>query len=145
MKQKTLISAISDTTSPLVHTYKVTIGTEIGQFTGVVECLPEDFPHESSNFGFTLAETKAMIAYGRSKRNNAQQRLAALQSFLGKMCNTRTFDADAYVYKKLVQECENLRTEIRHWRQEVDHLKFWYAEQIRQRDAFFRAREGKTV
>ena len=55
MKKHTLIK----NTKPNEHAYSVTIGTDMGQFTGEVECRKEDWDHESRYFGFELSEIKA--------------------------------------------------------------------------------------
>ena len=50
------------------HTYLVTIGTDMGEFTGCAQCEPADYDYESRYFGWELAEIKANLQYARAKR-----------------------------------------------------------------------------
>ena len=85
-KKHTLIHSGTAVDNP--HQYHVTIGTDMGQFSGTVVCRSEDYKNESRYFGFELAEIKAEIQYARAKRNYYEAQLKALLSF-GAICLLR--------------------------------------------------------
>lgn len=126
MRKHTLVENIK----PDPHTYLVTIGTDIGQFTGAVECRAEDWQYESQYFGFELAELKAEIAYARAKRNEYNAQLAALTQFWREMSTTRTFDENAYWVKKMRSRIDDIDYKILYWRDRVSVLKQMYYNKI---------------
>lgn len=108
------------------HTYLVTIGTDMGQFTGAVECREEDWDHESQYFGFELAEIKAEIEYARTKRKCYDAQLKALTEFWHDMSSTRTYNVDAFWVKKIRSKVNMIEAERSHWAERVKHLKEAY-------------------
>lgn len=126
MKKHTLIENIK----PDEHTYLVTIGTDIGQFTGAVECREEDWNHESRYFGFELAEIKAEIEYARAKRNYYNAQLKALTEFWRDMSATRTYDQDAFWVKKMREKVSKIEIERQHWVEAIKDLKRAYYMKI---------------
>ena len=108
------------------HTYLVTIGTEIGQFTGAVECREEDWDHESQYFGFELAEIKAEIEYARAKKKQFNAELKALTQFWRDMSATRTYNKDAFWVKKIRENIDQLSDEVTHWERRIAYLKDAY-------------------
>ena len=122
MRKHTLIKNIK----PDEHTYSVTIGTDMGQFTGEVECRKEDWDHESRYFGFELAEIKAEIEYSRAKRKYYDAQLKALIEFWCDMAQTRTYDQDAFWVKKMREKVSKIEIEKRHWTEVIKDLKRAY-------------------
>ena len=121
-KRHTLIENIQ----PEPHTYLVTIGTDMGQFTGLSKCREEDWGYESQYFGYELAEIKAEIDYARAKRKFYEAQMSALTQFWREMSQTRTYDMDAYWVKKMrarVDATEELRA---YWANQVQSLKEAY-------------------
>ena len=108
------------------HTYLVTIGTDIGQFTGVVECREEDWHRESQYFGFELAEIKAEIQYARAKRNYYDAQLNALTTFWKNMSNTRSYHVDAFWVKKMRVAVNEVDNKKKFWTDRVNYLKETY-------------------
>ena len=131
MKRHTLIENIK--LDP--HTYLVTIGTDIGQFTGAVECREEDWAYESQYFGFELAELKAEIAYARAKRNDYNAQLKSITQFWREMSTTRTYDVDAFWVKKMRQKVNDIESYRNLWADRVNELKTAYFMKIRSFDA----------
>lgn len=122
MKKHTLIENIK--LDP--HTYLVTIGTDMGQFTGAVECREEDWGHESQYFGFELAEHKAEIEYARAKKRFYDAQVKALGGFWADMMNTRTYDVDAYWVKKIRARVDEVEYKRKYWRDRVNDLREAY-------------------
>lgn len=122
MKKHTLIK----NTKPNEHAYLVTIGTDMGQFTGLVECREEDWDHESRYFGFELAEIKAEIEYARAKRKYYDTQLRALIEFWCNMAQTRTYDQDAFWVKKMREKVSKIEIEKQHWIEVIKDLKRAY-------------------
>ena len=121
-KRHTLIK----NTKPNEHTYLVTVGTDIGQFTGVVECREDDWSHESRYFGFELAEIKAEIQYARAKRNYYNAQLKALTQFWRDMSTTRTFDTEDFWVKKMRIKVDDIENTKRFWENRIKYLKECY-------------------
>lgn len=122
MKKHTLIENIK--LDP--HTYLVTIGTDMGQFTGAVECREEDWNHESRYFGFELAEIKAEIKYARAKRKYYDAELSALTEFWRDMTTTRSYDVDAFWVKKMHARVDDINAKKQFWTDKVRYLKDSY-------------------
>ena len=122
MKKHTLIENIK--LDP--HTYLVTIGTDMGQFTGAVECREEDWDHESRYFGFELAEIKAEIEYARAKRKYYDAELSALTEFWRDMTTTRSYDVDAFWVKKMRARVDDINAKKQFWTDKVQYLKDSY-------------------
>lgn len=122
MRKHTLIENIK----PDEHTYLVTIGTDIGQFTGEVKCRKEDWGYESRYFGFELAEIKAEIEYARAKRRYYDAQLKALIEFWRDMSTTRTYDIDAFWVKKMRAKVSKTEIERQHWVEAIKDLKRAY-------------------
>lgn len=122
MKKHTLIENIK--LDP--HTYFITIGTDMGQFTGAVKCRPEDYQYESEYFGFELAEMKAEIEYARAKRKYYDAQLKALTEFWRDMMTTRTYDVDAFWVKKMRAKVGDVESKRRFWADVVKDLKECY-------------------
>jgi hypothetical protein len=131
MKQHTLIENIK----PEPHTYLVTIGTDLGQFTGVTACKPEDYEFESEYFGYELAEIKAEIEYSKAKRNHWSARALALSRFWREMSETRCYDIDAYWVKKMRKTLDEALYECARWADRITALKAAYKDKILLRDA----------
>ena len=129
-------------------TYSVTIGTDMGQFTGTVFCRPEDKPHQSDYFGWELAEIKAEIEYARAKRKYYDAQMGALVQFWGEMSKTRTFDTDAFWVKKIAQRVDDLDNKRMFWADRVRDLQENYHQNIVAFDEYCRkveARERKEI
>jgi hypothetical protein len=122
MKKHTLIENIK--LDP--HTYLITIGTEIGQFTGTAVCREEDWDRESQYFGFELAEIKAEIAYARAKRNRYEAQLKALTEFWRDMMTTRNYDQNAFWVKKMRLKVDGIESQMQFWADRVKYLKETY-------------------
>lgn len=121
-KRHTLIK----NTKPNDHAYLVTIGTDMGQFIGLVECREEDWDHESRYFGFELAEIKAEIQYARAKRNYYSAQLKALTEFWRDMSTTRTFDTEDFWVKKMRIKVDDIENTKRFWENRIKYLKECY-------------------
>lgn len=137
MKRHTLIK----NTKPNEHTYLVTIGTDIGQFTGVVECREEDWDYESQYFGFELAEIKAEIEYARIKRKYYDAQLKALTEFWRDMRQTRTYDIDAFWVKKMRDKVSKVAIEREHCVEVIKDLKRAYHLKITTFDSVKKTRK----
>ena len=131
MKKHTLIETIHDTAN---HIYLVTIGTDMGQFTGSTVCQEEDFDTESEYFGFELAEIKAEIAYARAKRNYWNARWEALAEFWRGMSDTRTYDVDSFWVKKMRVAVQDADCKRAFWKDRIMALKEVYHNKIVLRD-----------
>ena len=128
--------------------YTVTIGTDMGQFTGETFCRFEDRPHQSDYFGWELAEIKAEIEYARAKRKYYDAQMGALVQFWGEMSKTRTFDTDAFWVKKIAQRVDDLDNKRMFWSDRVRDLQENYRKNIVAFDEYCRkveARERKEV
>jgi uncharacterized coiled-coil DUF342 family protein len=119
----TLIETLHDEAQ---HAYLVTIGTDMGQFTGAVECREEDWNHESRYLGFELAEIKAEIQYARAKRNHYNAQLKALTQFWRDMTTTRTYDQDAFWVKQMRKRVDDINWQEEFWDNRIKHLKECY-------------------
>ena len=108
------------------HTYLVTIGTDMGQFTGAVECRKEDWDYESKYFGFELAEIKAEIEYARAKKRYYDAELRALTEFWRDMMTTRNYDQNAFWVKKIRTRVNDMESKKRFWTDRVKYLKECY-------------------
>lgn len=108
------------------HTYLVTIGTDIGQFTGAVECREEDWGYESKYFGFELAEIKAETEYARAKKRYYDAELRALTEFWRDMMTTRNYDQNAFWVKKIRAKVDDMESKRRFWADRVKYLKECY-------------------
>lgn len=128
----TLIETLHDVNQ---HAYVVTIGTDMGQFTGAAQCHEEDYEFESEYFGYELAELQAEIAYARAKRDHWNSRLKALTDFWKKMRNTRTYDVDAYWVKQMRKEVDEASYNRCAWAKRIIILKDSYRARIVDRDA----------
>ena len=128
----TLIETLHD---EVQHAYVVTIGTDIGQFTGAVQCKEEDYDNESRYFGFELAEMKAEIEYCRAQRRYWNARLKALTQFWREMSATRTYNQDAFWVKKMRIAVNDASDESLYWADSIKALKSLYYEKIKNFDA----------
>lgn len=128
----TLIETLHDEAQ---HAYVVTIGTEIGQFTGAVQCKEEDYDNESRYFGFELAEMKAEIEYCRAQRRHWNDRLKALTQFWREMSATRTYNQDAFWVKKMRIAVDDALNKRCYWADRIITLKSLYYEKIKNFDA----------
>lgn len=117
------------------HIYVVTIGTDMGEFTGRVVCQPADYEHELKFFGYELAEMKAEIQYARAKRKFYNAQLSALTEFWRNMSNTRSYDLDAFWVKKMRETVDNIKHKFEFWTDRVQSLKAIYYERIKDFDA----------
>lgn len=131
MKQHTLIEARQEG-----HTYLITIGTDMGQFSGAVCCREEDYSNESKYFGFELAEIKAEIAYARAQRNHWEAQLKALTQFWRDMSETRNYDYHAFWVKQIRDRTSKVDTERQYWVETIKKLKNVYYLKIKERDTF---------
>lgn len=127
MKRHTLIKTLCDSNK---HSYLITIGTDMGQFTGEVYCQMQDWDHESKYFGFELAEIKAEIEYAKAKRNHYEAQLKALTEFWRNMAQTRTYDIDAFWVKKMREKVSKIEIERQHWVEVIKDLKRAYYMKI---------------
>lgn len=142
MKRHTLISCISDKEN---HRYTVTIGTDMGAFTGSVKCQPADYKYESEYFGLELAELKAEIEYARAKRKNYEAQLKALTGFWKDMAQTRTYTGYEFWVKKMREKTGNVEAQMRYWRERVAYLKDAYWHHIIAADYSHKIREKMGV
>lgn len=127
----TLIETLHDADQ---HAYVVTIGTDMGQFTGAVLCREEDYDNESRYFGFELAEIKAEIEYARAQRNYWDARVKALREFWKDMSQTRTYNIDAFWVKKMRITLDDAMHKRMYWADQVQVLKTAYYEKIKSFD-----------
>lgn len=127
------------------HCYCVTIGTDIGQFTGVVECREEDYAFESQYFGWELAELKAEIEYAKAKKKYYGALWQNFVVFWREMSETRTYDGDAFWVKKIAQRIDSYEDQERYWRDRANDLKEAYRVKILTFDALNKARKSKGV
>ena len=127
------------------HCYCVTIGTDIGQFTGVVECREEDYAFESQYFGWGLAELKAEIEYARAKKKHYTSMLEGLITFWCEMAETRTYDQNVFWVKKIAQRIDAYKTQEQFWKDRTNDLKEAYRVKIVSFDAFNKARKSKEA
>lgn len=118
------------------HTYLVTIGTDIGEFTGAVECREEDYKYESSYFGYELAEIKAEISYAKAKRKYYGIQSKALNEFWGNMTKTRTYSMDDFWVKKIALMIEDLNCKRKFWTDRIKYLQEAYHLKITTFDSF---------
>lgn len=133
MNKHTLIHAGTAVDNP--HQYNVVIGTDIGQFSGTVECRKEDFDHESRYFGYELAEIKALIKYARAKAKHYDALWQELVNFWKEMSQTRTYDEDAFWVKKIAQRVDEYDDKAREWKELARHMKETYHVKIQIFDA----------
>lgn len=128
MTKHTLIHAGIAIDNP--HLYNVVIGTDMGQFSGSVECREEDFDHESKYFGFELAEIKAEIKYARAKAKYYDALWQELANFWRAMSQTRTYDSNAFWVKKIAQRVNEYDDKAREWKELARHMKETYHAKI---------------
>ena len=124
------------------HTYTVTIGTDMGQFTASVFCRPEDRDHETEYFGYEQAEIKACIYHARAKRKAYRERQIALQNFWKMMQGTRTYDIDAFYVKKLRAEIGEMEYMVKHWRNVEQMYETFYHNNILNHDRQMRGKKN---
>jgi len=134
MKQHTLIENIK----PDSHSYLVTIGTDLGEFTGATVCREEDWAHESDIFGWTLAETKAEIEYAKAKKAFYSAQLKALTEFWRNMITTRTYNVDDFWVKKMRIKVDEVKARYDEWSARIQYLKRSYHNTIITRDLGFK-------
>ena len=115
--------------------YTVTIGTDIGLFTGSVFCREEDREFRSDYFGWELAEIKAEINYSRAKRKYFNAQLDALTRFWSEMSKTRTYDMDAYWVNKMRKRVDEVEENVKYWTERIQYLKEVYHFKIVSFDA----------
>ena len=139
MKRHTLIHA--GIAKDNEHLYNVTIGTDMGQFSGSVECRPEDYNHESRFFGFELAELKAEIEYTRAKKKFYDAQIAALTRFWEEMKGTRTYDLDAFWVKKMRERLKDLEADRNFWANRAWYLRDRYRTKIIAFDTMYKHRK----
>lgn len=130
MRKHTLIENIK----PNPYTYLVTIGTDLGEFTGATECREEDWPHQSDMFGWTLAEIKAEIEYAKAKKAFYSAQLKALTEFWRNMAATRTYNANDFWVKKMRIKVDEIDRQYNFWTEHVKYLKLSYHNAIQTRD-----------
>ena len=133
MTKHTLIHAGTAVDNP--HLYNVVIGTDMGQFSGSVECREEDFDHESRYFGYELAEIKALIKYARAKAKHYNALWQELVNFWKEMSQTRTYDEDAFWVKKIAQRIDEYDDKAREWKELARNMKENYHVKIQIFDA----------
>ena len=141
-KQHTLIDS---SVSRDEHAYEVTIGTDMGQFTGSVYCQMQDWDYESRYFGLELAEIKAEIEYARAKRRYYDAQLKALTEFWRNMAQTRTYDIDAFWVKKMRNKVDDIEVIKEFWTNRIKTLKEIYHTKILDFDAAVAARKRKGI
>lgn len=122
MKKHTLIKNMK----PNEHAYLVTIGTDMGLFTGLVECREEDWDYESRYFGFELAEIKAEIEYAKAKRRYYNAQLESLTWYWRDMSDTRTYNVDAFWVNKLRERVNEIDNKRKFWTDRIKYLKECY-------------------
>lgn len=140
MKMHTLIENKYDEQQ---HLYEVTIGTDLGAFEGSVICQEVDYPHESSNVGYDLAEMKATMKYANAKRKAYRERAKALQDFLNNMSDTRTFNEQDFWVRQCKKEIDRLWQKTYEWRQFRERLDRGYRLKIESRDEYFKRHAEK--
>lgn len=139
MNKHTLIHAGVAVDNP--HQYNVIIGTDIGQFSGTVECRAEDWDRESKFFGFELAEIKANIKYAKAKARHYEALWNELMNFWKVMSDTRTYDENAFWVKKIARRIDDYADKARTWRHLVQDMKNTYHLKIQLFDAQNRKKE----
>lgn len=100
----------------------VTIGTDLGEFTGETTCKDSDRENMSQIFGCEVAELKAWRKYAKARAAVEGYKLKALKDFCAKMEKTRTFDSNAYWYKQLLVEMRDTKEKRNHWRMTVERI-----------------------
>ena len=133
MNKHTLIHAGTAVDNP--HRYNVIIGTDIGQFSGTVECKAEDWDRESKFFGFELAEIKANIKYAKAKARHYEALWNELMNFWKVMSETRTYDEHAFWVKKIAQRIDDYDDKARTWKHLAQDMKNAYHLKIQLFDA----------
>ena len=128
MTKHTLIHAGTAIDNP--HLYNVVIGTDMGQFSGSVECRTEDFDHESRYFGYELAEIKALIKYARAKAKHYDALWHDLSNFWREMSQTRTYNRDAFWVKKISRRIDEYYDKAREWKELARSMKENYHVKI---------------
>lgn len=78
---------------------KVTIATNIGQFTGYAKCHPDD--KISSFAGCNIAEYRAIIKYMKAIKNNIANELKGLKFYKNMIINSPTYNAQSNEARKL--------------------------------------------
>lgn len=140
-KKHTIIHAGISVDNP--HQYNVTIGTDLGQFSGTVLCQPENYEYESKYFGFELAEIKATLKWMSAKQAHWDARLKALTTFWRQMSQTRSYEADAYWVKKMLLEADKAAENREYWKQRRAKLKNIYHEKIMNYDSWTKKQEHR--
>lgn len=115
---------------PRSHVYSVTIGTELGQFTGETECREVDWDDESKYTGYTLAEIKAIKKYYQAKRKSLKEQRKALVGFWKNMSTTRSYTPDAYWVKQIRKQVEKLNAQIDYWDCNIAQQQAIYIKRI---------------
>lgn len=112
------------------HTYLVTIGTDMGEFTGYAQCEPADYDYESRYFGWELAEIKANLQYARAKRKYYNAQLKSLTEFWREMSATRNYNIDAFWVKKIRAKVDDITFTRNWWNDRIKYLKESYHNKI---------------
>ena len=129
-----MYTLIEHTYNAETHTYYVTIGTDIGQFSGTVVCRPEDYRFEATYFGYEMAERKALIKYARAKRDYCKAQIEALARFWHEMSATRTYDPTAFWVKKIKLRLDELVEDRDMWIHKIAAMKQSYRYAIEKTD-----------
>lgn len=93
----------------------VTIGTDLGAFTGVSPCQDADRENFSQFFGCEIAELKAWRKYAKARKAVENTKLKALKEYAYRMEHTRNFDPSAYWYKQLIAEIAETSSRREQW------------------------------
>ena len=112
----------------------VTIGTEIGQFTGKSRLMDEDLDHPSRFFGCEIAELKAAEKYYKAKARMARSKARTLTEFLRDMSQTRSYSDSAYWVKRIKREIARYQSERSKWMRHASYCEQTRLKNIKMRD-----------
>lgn len=131
MKGYTLISAKADKDSGISI---VRIGTDMGHFEGIAECMIEDLPQFSNYFGCRLAELRANEKYAKAKVKHYRARLEALESFEKTMRGTRNWNERDFYVKQLHGHINKTTIMVNCWKRIVATRQNQIKTAIQERD-----------
>lgn len=133
MKDYTFITAKADKDSGVSI---VRIGTDLGEFEGIAECLIEDMDYFSNYFGCRIAELRALVKYAKAKVKYYKAQLGALRNFKNTMQDTRNWSPNDFYWKKLEQHIAETQQQILHWMKIRDSRQDAIRAAIKERDVY---------
>lgn len=118
---------------------RVTIGTEIGEFTGIAEIQENDKAYPSEIFGCSLAETKAMRAYYMTLIKRLKLEAKGMKQICDAIVTSKESTNDAAMVRAIKISKRNLNkklVEINEIKKTIEGINAYLQYSIKERDKF---------